>query len=85
MLNAEQACAMTRTALCDEVDSILQTIERGVTRGAKRGCYGMYYTAPEDTDSDILEEVSDKLLDLGYRMTDWEKSYLGWTTRITWK
>lgn len=85
MMTAQQACDITRTALCDEVDSILRVIEKGISRGAKLGHYGMYYTAPEDTDSDILEEVSEKLLELGYRMTDWEKSYLGWSTRITWK
>ena len=85
MISASEAAKMTTSVLSDEVTTILSVIEKGVVRAAHMGHYGMYYVAPEDTDIDILDEVSKKLLEFGYRMTDWEQSHLGWSTRITWK
>jgi hypothetical protein len=85
MITAQQAYDITSTILCDEVDSIMRAIEIGITRGAKLGHYGIYYTAPEYTEGNILEEVSEKLLELGYSITDWDKTYLGWSTYIAWK
>lgn len=71
MLSALEAATLFKQYRNESLDRALSFISTNIEKGAKSGKGGMIYVT-EDLAASERDALRERLLDLGYHVTDWE-------------